>query len=195
MCYSWLECLVQAWIPSAAASPKEDFQISQDKTAQARLNHHSQQYCPLIALAKVKSMFLLSTPFRQSLHDVIIKMNSRWKPTKQIHNRAAKLHSNLTACRHVVFLTQHLSFSQLLKQKGGHFASNKAKLGSLWTQTCYQVAVAPAEATTASHVPEPQQENTEEGGSSAAGGGEDGWFFSSGAPLFPSVLINHCCYF
>lgn len=44
-----------------------------------------------------------------------------------------------------MFLTRHLSLSQLLKQKEGPFALNDAKLGSSLARTHYQVTMAAPE--------------------------------------------------
>lgn len=47
----------------------------------------------------------------------------------QILTRAMNFRGNLTACRQTIFLTRHLSLSQLLKLKGGPFDFNRVKLG------------------------------------------------------------------
>lgn len=143
--YLWPCHHASAW--GWVVASEEDFQISNTKIAQTSLNNHIQWFCPLIAPAKVKPLFLLKTPCFQGLHDVIIKMNSRWKPATQILTGAVNFRPNLTACRQVVFLTQHLSLSQLLKQKGGPFALTCAKLGCSWAQARYQFTMAAPETT------------------------------------------------
>lgn len=113
----------------SVVASKEDFQISSAKIAWASSNNLRHRYWPLITFTKVKPVLPLQMPFSQSLHDVIIKMNSRWKPAIQILGGSVNFRPNLTVCWQAVFLTQHLSLFQFLKQKRETFCFEQCKAG------------------------------------------------------------------